>query len=168
MGGSLAAANDFLGGAYFAVFNASTATVTAELNYWGSDCPDSSCFYGPVSFTPWTDSLHVETYYECPGTGVDDGVPRSYALGRNFPNPFNPSTRIAYDVPAPGGHVELIVYSVTGTLVRRIVSEELEPGRHSAAWDGRDELGRHVSSGVYFYRLTADDFTDQRKMVVLK
>jgi len=121
-----------------------------------------------VNFTPWTDSLHVETYYECPGTGVDDELPRSFALGRNFPNPFNPSTRIAYDVPSPGGKVELVVYSVTGTLVRRIVDEELEPGRHSAAWDGTDEQGRHVSSGVYFYRLTANDFIDQRKMVLLK
>ena len=168
VGGSLAAANDFLDGAYFAVFNTSTAAVDAELNYWGDACVDSARFYGPVSFTPWTDSLHVETYYECPGTGVNDGLPRSYALGRNFPNPFNPSTRIAYDVPAPGGHVELVVYSVTGTLVRRIVSERLGPGWYSAAWDGKDELGRHVSSGVYFYRLTAQDFTDQRKMVLLK
>ena len=121
-----------------------------------------------MSFTPWTDSLHVETYYECPGTGVDDELPRNFALGRNFPNPFNPSTRIAYDVPAPGGKVELAVYSVTGALVRRVVSEAAEPGRHSVVWDGTDELGRQVSSGVYFYRLTAQDFVDQRKMVLLK
>jgi fibronectin type 3 domain-containing protein len=168
VGGSLATANDFLEGAYFGVFNTNTTTVIAELNYWGDACVDSARFFGPVSFTPWTDSLHVETYFECPGTGVDDGLPRSYALGRNFPNPFNPSTRIAYDVPSPGGHVELVVYSVTGTVVRRIVSEELEQGRHSAVWGGTDEQGRQVSSGVYFYRLTAQDFTDQKKMVLLK
>jgi hypothetical protein len=168
VGGSLATANDFLGGAYFGIFNTSIVAVDAEFNYWGSDCPDSAYFYGPANFIPWTDSLHVETYYECPGTGVDDELPRSFALGRNCPNPFNPITRIAYDVPAPGGDVELVIYSATGALVRRVVSGKSEPGRHSAVWDGTDERGRQVSSGVYFYRLTAQDFTDQKKMVLLK
>ena len=121
-----------------------------------------------MSYTPWTDSLHVETYFECPGTGVEDGLPTRYALGRNFPNPFNPSTRIAYDVPAPGGEVELAVYSVTGALVRQLVNGVVEPGRQSVVWDGTDDLGRHVSSGVYFYRMNAADLVEQRKMVLLK
>jgi parallel beta-helix repeat protein len=168
VGGSLTAANNFLEGGFFAVFNTGPTAMDAEFNYWRGTCPDSSWFYGPVNYTPWTDSLHVATHYECPGTGVDDAVPTRYALGRNLPNPFNPSTRIAYDVPAPGGRVELCIYNAAGALVRRVVDEVAEPGRHTALWDGTSELGRHVSSGVYFYRLTARGFTAQRKMVLLE
>ncbi|HYW68657.1 MAG TPA: FlgD immunoglobulin-like domain containing protein, partial [bacterium] len=86
----------------------------------------------------------------------------------NCPNPFNPVTRIAYDVPVPGGRVELAVYGVSGALVRRLLDEVTRPGRHVALWDGTDGAGRQVSSGIYFYRLTAPGFTEQRKMVLLK
>jgi parallel beta-helix repeat protein len=168
VGGSLAAANDFLEGGFFAVFNTGPTAVDAQFNYWRGTCPDSLWFYGQVSYSPWTDTLHITAYYECPGTGMDDAVPTRYALGRNLPNPFNPSTRISYDVPPPGSRVELSIYNAAGALVRRVVNGVAEPGRHTALWDGTDELGRRVSSGVYFYRLTARDFTEQRKMVLLK
>jgi hypothetical protein len=168
VGGSLSAANDFLDNAFFSVFNTGTAVVSAEYNCWASACVDSAWFYGPVDFVPWTDSLHVQTYDECPGTGVEDGLPARYALGRNVPNPFNPVTRIAYDVPAPGARVTLRVYSVGGALVAVLVDERVDPGRHVAVWDGTDTAGRSVASGVYFYRLEAGDFADQRKMVLMK
>ena len=168
VGGSLATANDFLDNSFFSVFNTGAATVSARFNYWGDACADSAWFYGPVSFVPWTDSLHVQTYYECPGTGVEDGLPVRYALRGNSPNPFNPSTRIVYDVPAPGGPVRLSVYNISGALVRELIAEETTPGRHVATWDGTDEAGRAVSSGVYFCRLEAGDFSGQRKMVLLK
>jgi len=168
VGGSLATANDFPGGAYFAVFNTGPAPVSATLNYWGDSCPDTLRFYGDVNYTPWTDSLHVQTHYDCPGTGIDGEFPTRYALSGNSPNPFNPVTRIAFDVPAPGGRVTLRVYSIAGALVRELVAGEVEPGRHSVVWDGTDSTGRPVASGVYFYRFDAGDFGDQRKMVLLK
>jgi len=168
IGGSLAKANDFLDGSYFAVFNTGPAALEAGFNYWGDACPDSARFYGPVNFSPWTDSLHVGTHYECTGIDVNGDLPVHYALRENCPNPFNPVTRIAYDVPAPGGRVELAVYGVSGALVRRLLDDVARPGRHVALWDGTDGAGRQVSSGIYFYRLTAPGFTDQRKMVLLK
>ena len=121
-----------------------------------------------VDYSPWTDSLHVQTYIECPGTGVDGELPVRYALGGNYPNPFNPVTRIAFDVPSPGAVVELRIYDVSGRLVRTLVDGEVPPGRHSAEWDGTDRSGAAVASGVYFYRFDAPGFGDSGRMVLLK
>jgi len=169
LGGSVLDANDFLGTALFGVFNSGSVEVLAAYNYWGSDCPDSTWFYGPVSYTPWTDSTHVEIFTECPGTGIEDNrLPHAFALSHGFPNPFNPVTRVVYDVPAPGGPVSLRVYSQAGRLVRTLVDELAPPGRHVAEWDGTNESGASVASGVYFCRYEAEDFADQRKIVLLK
>ncbi len=168
VGGSLSDANDFLGSAYFVIFNTGAVTINAEYNYWGSDCPDPAWFLGPVNYTPWTDSTHVEVYTECPTGAESDRLPVAYALGHGFPNPFNPVTRLIYDVPAPGGPVSLRVYSQAGRLVRTLVDEAAPPGRHVAEWDGTSESGAPVASGVYFCRYEAEDFADQRKLVLLK
>ena len=102
----------------------------------------------------------------------------SHELGQNFPNPFSHSTQIAYSVwhMAEGNEaishkplaISLKVYDLTGRLVRTLVDEEVEPGFHMALWDGQDSSGRRVSSGIYFYRLTAGDFTAVRSMMMLK
>jgi fibronectin type 3 domain-containing protein len=168
LGGTLETANDFINTGFLSIYSTGPAVISAELNYWGDDCPDSLWFVGNVDYVPWTDTLHVASYTECPSTGVEEGLPAVYALGENIPNPFNPVTRIQYDVPAPGGRVELSIYNVSGALVRELESGHVEPGRHVAVWDGRDRSGARVSSGVYFYRLEAADFKDQRKMVLLK
>jgi hypothetical protein len=102
-------------------------------------------------------------------TGVDgSSAPMAYALGGAVPNPFNPSTAITYNVPGGGGPVEIAVYDVTGRRVRTLVSGTTPPGTHRTQWDGRDDRGTRVSSGVYFYRMTAGSFHDTRKMVLLK
>jgi fibronectin type 3 domain-containing protein len=168
VGGSHADANDFLGTGLFMVLNTGPAIIDAEYNFWSDACVDSTWFLGAVDYTPWTDSLHVATYTECPGTGVDEELPVRFALRPNVPNPFNPVTRIAYDVPSPGGPLALRVYSASGRLVRTLVDRLEVPGRHSVAWDGTDNTGAAVASGVYFYRLDAAGFSDGGKMVLLK
>lgn len=89
--------------------------------------------------------------------GVGDGTPArpSFALAPNHPNPFNPSTRLEYSLPA-AGRVRLAVYDVAGRLVRTLVDAELPGGAHAAAWDGTDDHGRAAPSGTYFARLEAD------------
>jgi hypothetical protein len=93
-------------------------------------------------------------------------------LEQNRPNPFNPLTRIAFGVPGgPDGDavpVALTVYSVDGRTVRRLLDARLPAGRHSAVWDGRDDGGDAVASGVYFYRLTVGPEAISRRMVLLK
>ncbi|HYW68968.1 MAG TPA: FlgD immunoglobulin-like domain containing protein, partial [bacterium] len=168
VGGSHSDANDFLGTGLFMVLNTGPATIDAEFNFWSDACVDSTWFLGAVDYTPWTDSLHVETYTECPGTGIESGLPLRYALSPSFPNPFNPVTRIAYDVPSPGGPVGLRVYNASGRLVRTLVERHERPGRYSVEWDGTNESGATVASGVYFYRLDANGFAGSGRMVLLK
>jgi hypothetical protein len=89
------------------------------------------------------------------------------ALEQNTPNPFNPTTTIAYVLPERG-RAMIRVYGADGRLVRTLVDAAQEAGPHEVTWDGRDEHGHVVSSGVYFYRLETDRFRDSKKMVLLK
>jgi hypothetical protein len=93
--------------------------------------------------------------------------PDRYALEPNRPNPFNPVTTIAYDL-AHAGESRLVVYDVSGARVRELVDTKQPAGRYAVSWDGRDDAGRSVASGVYFYRLTSGAFSQTRKMVLLK
>jgi hypothetical protein len=88
-------------------------------------------------------------------------------LSQNVPNPFNPTTTIRFSLPA-SERVALAIYNANGALVRVLVDGVRERGSHEATWDGRDGAGGSVSSGVYFYRLTAGKFSESRKMVLLK
>ena len=94
-------------------------------------------------------------------------IPNSYALMQNYPNPFNPSTEISFDLPK-ASNVELRIFNVLGQQVRTLSNGAMEAGQHKIVWDGRDQGGSQVSSGVYFYRLTAGNYTDTKKMMLLK
>ena len=100
----------------------------------------------------------------------DGAVPAAFALGANYPNPFNPSTTIEYvvpDSPAPLP-VSLKVYDLGGRLVRVLVDAEQEPGIRRAEWDGRDESGRRSGSGIYFCHLVVGEHRATHKMVLIK
>jgi hypothetical protein len=86
---------------------------------------------------------------------------------KNYPNPFNPETIILYTLPA-GSEVRLVIYNVLGQHVRELVNAFQPSGQYGVRWSGRDELGRNVSSGVYFYRLHAGKNVVLRKMLLLK
>ena len=89
------------------------------------------------------------------------------ALHANVPNPFNPSTTIAFDLPGSMS-AELNLYDSTGRKVRRLVGGLQEAGSHHAVWDGRDDSGREVRSGVYFAQLKAGGETKTRKLVLMR
>jgi hypothetical protein len=101
-------------------------------------------------------------------TGID---PVAFAnnLDDNYPNPFNPTTTIKYSI-AEHGQVTLKIYNAAGQLVRTLINEEQAPvqGGFSKVWNGMNEQGQPVASGVYFYQLTAKDFSQTKKMVLLK
>ncbi|HUU28764.1 MAG TPA: CARDB domain-containing protein [archaeon] len=103
------------------------------------------------------------------GQAGKPGMPKAFSLSQNFPNPFNPSATIGYGVPEGGsGQVRLRVYDIRGNLVRTLVDKIKEAGYYAVTWDGTDERGLKVSSGVYFYRMQAGGFIQTRKMVLLK
>jgi hypothetical protein len=89
------------------------------------------------------------------------------ALSANFPNPFNPETTISYSV-AKAGEVSLRVYNTKGQLVKTLVSENKASGKHTAVWNGMDDHGKPVSSGMYLYRMQTGKFTSTRKMMLMK
>ena len=96
-------------------------------------------------------------------------LPEAFSLGRNVPNPFNPSTSISYSIPENGSiHVTLSVYDLRGKLVTSLVNEVKDAGVYQVFWNGRNDTGRELPSGVYFYRLQAGEFSQVRKMVLLK
>jgi hypothetical protein len=95
------------------------------------------------------------------------GPVSSNSLSQNYPNPFNPQTTIAFSVK-DRGLVSLKVYNVAGQLVRTLANEELAVGAHTKVWDGRDDAGQSVASGVYFYKIVANNFSQTKKMVLLK
>ncbi len=104
-------------------------------------------------------------------TGVDEGLEpefREFALRQNSPNPFNPTTAIRFAVPAGTERVKLTILNVNGRVVRTLVEGTADPGVHSKVWDGRNDRGEAVASGVYFMRLAADDRVETRKMTLLK
>jgi hypothetical protein len=94
-------------------------------------------------------------------------LPGTFQLGQNYPNPFNPSTEISFSLPN-AAHVELDVFNVLGQKVRSLVSSDMTAGEHTVMWDGQNASGATVSSGVYFYRIAAGNFTDTKKMMMLK
>ncbi len=94
-------------------------------------------------------------------------LPRSYALHQNFPNPFNPSTTIKYDLKQ-SGRVVLTVYNLLGQEVVKLVDENQEAGYKTVQWNGRNGNGTPVASGIYLYRFEAGDFVKIRKMILMK
>ena len=102
-------------------------------------------------------------------------LPRAFALSQNMPNPFNPTTTIAYAIPGnvdgaavEATYVRLHVYDIRGRRVATLVNGVQKPGRYTAVWDGRDATGHSAPSGVYFYRIETDRFTQSRKMMLVK
>jgi len=90
-------------------------------------------------------------------------------LMQNYPNPFNPSTRIEFLVPEGSAqNVSLVIYDVTGARVRTLVNSPMNPGRYISEWDGRNDSGNPVGSGVYFYQIRQKGFSDTKKMLLLK
>ncbi len=90
-----------------------------------------------------------------------------YVLAQNFPNPFNPSTQINFQI-AKTQKVSLKIYNLKGQLVKELVNEKMKIGSYSAIWDGTNSLGKQVSSGTYFYKIDAGIFSQTNKMVLLK
>ncbi len=107
--------------------------------------------------------------HECePVTGIDDDSSVSApALAQNYPNPFNPSTKIAFTLVRPG-EVNLTVHDLTGRPVRRLLAGWTDAGDHAIVWDGRNENGEPVASGVYFYRMETHGRLEAKKMVLLR
>jgi hypothetical protein len=103
-------------------------------------------------------------------TGVirqNEGLPRVFALEQNYPNPFNPSTVIRFAIPQTIS-TRIVVYDLLGSEVRSLINNEYNAGNYEVVWDGKNNLGQFVSTGVYIYRIQAGTFIATKKMMLLK
>ncbi len=98
---------------------------------------------------------------------ISVAAPKSYKLYNNFPNPFNPSTKIAFLLPKTT-HVKLIIYDIMGREIEKIADGKYPQGYNEVTWNGNNSFGVHVSSGIYFYRISAGAWSKVRKMMLLK
>lgn len=96
-------------------------------------------------------------------------MPKEFALFQNHPNPFNPVTQIRFQLPGES-HVKLTLYNISGQLVRTLLNKRMSAGEWTETWDGRNEQGQQVPSGVYFYRLSANEgeWTAMKKMILIR
>ncbi len=98
---------------------------------------------------------------------INVAAPQSYVLRQNYPNPFNPTTQIGYELPQ-AGQVNLIIYNSLGQEVRRLVDKQQAAGYHLVTWNGRDQNGKPVPSGIYHYRLQVEDHVATKRMLIAK
>ncbi len=142
----------------------------------------------PNGFYPSFNFLYVNTDDIVFGGTYDDGLfiggdlptfvntpnhaPAQFSLQQNYPNPFNPATNLGFRIAefpeGASGLVRLEIYDVLGRKITTLVNEELSPGVYEVVWDGRDESGIPVASGIYIYRLTAGDYTQAHRMLLMK
>ncbi|RKX30726.1 MAG: hypothetical protein DRP71_14605 [Verrucomicrobia bacterium] len=94
-------------------------------------------------------------------------TPRVFALNPNYPNPFNPMTKISFSLPE-GQHVRLAVFGIDGRKVATLLNEARGPGLHEVIWNGQDDTGRQAASGMYFYRIDAGPYSEVHKMTLMK
>jgi hypothetical protein len=145
------------------VVEAAISEIRAALR-WGFDAADDA---GIPKLTP------VESLQACQNTGslpsdlADGAAVRVNRLYPNEPNPFNPRTTIRFSLAQPG-EVQLLIYDVNGRLVRTLVDGKKDAGLHAAVWDGANDEGHKVGSGVYWSQMKAGSFVSSKKMVVLK
>jgi hypothetical protein len=100
---------------------------------------------------------------------VDKGskVPATFSLSNAYPNPFNPTTNIQFNL-AKSENVKLVVFNILGQKIKTLVNGEMKAGSYTATWNGRDEFGSEVASGIYFYRLESQSFNSTKKMILMK
>ena len=133
---------------------------------------DPGWWYNNPSFPPG--KVYI---YKNPYTAVEEeqnSLPKNFALSQNYPNPFNSTTTVPFQVGSGQWsvvspvHITLRIYNVRGQLVRTLVDEDKLSGSYKVVWDSRDNSGKEVTSGVYFYQLKAGNFKGSKKLLLIK
>jgi hypothetical protein len=121
--------------------------------------------YIPRHFLPTCDTITGVKWIE--GATEGENRPTAFFVSQNYPNPFNPQTNFKLSLPQ-ASHVKIEIFNILGQRVKTLVDKDMKAGVYIVDWDGKDEAGAEISSGVYFYRVVAGDFSDIRKMVFMK
>ncbi|RLD11147.1 hypothetical protein DRI50_10330, partial [candidate division KSB1 bacterium] len=101
------------------------------------------------------------------GIAENGQTPNKFELAQNYPNPFNPTTTISFKLPVRSD-VKLYIYNALGQKIRTLVNKGMAPGSYKVVWDAKNDTGRKVASGLYFYELRAKNFRQVHKMILMK
>ncbi len=143
-------------------------SLSADVMGYGSSSSNSSSPSYDGNGNPVPSSSDLTVSPEMPaGVHTNPIKPTSYSLEQNYPNPFNPTTQIAFNIAQPE-HVNVTIFNILGQRIATIVDGQMGPGAHIVMWDGRNQHGELLPSGVYFYRLSTPSFTAVKKMLLLK
>ena len=122
------------------------------------------------AWSTYRSNNHRDGYYDITLASVSSSneiIPADYSLGNNYPNPFNPITRISYGLPKDS-KVRITVYDINGRVVNLLVDNDEPAGQRSIIWNGKNDAGMAVAAGLYFYRMQAGNFHQTNKMILLK
>ncbi|HXF48737.1 MAG TPA: T9SS type A sorting domain-containing protein, partial [Verrucomicrobiae bacterium] len=145
-----------------------TPTIKAEWNCYNIDIPQSSRFSPNVDYNPYDNGCCTWCRLAVGEEENEITVNRPTELLQNYPNPFNPTTLIQFNLEKPE-RVNLEIFNILGQKVRTILAgEEFSAGPYAFLWDGKDEKGRGLSSGAYFYRLSTPTYSKTHKMMLVK
>ena len=120
-----------------------------------------------IEITTIDENFNVNIIASATGNDQDSEIPNVTKLYGNFPNPFNPVTTISFGL-AQSSEVKIEVFNILGQTVDTIVNERMDAGNHLIKWNGIDSNNHKVSSGVYFYRLSTETYSNTKKMLILK
>ncbi len=149
-------------------FGCSNPTVKAEWNCYNTDFPQSNRFSPNVDWNPYDNSCCIFCKIAAGDGDVGIKTVKPTSLFQNYPNPFNPTTLIQFNLERPE-KVDLEIFNILGQKVRTILAgEEFAAGPYTFLWDGKDQRGRALSSGVYFYRLQTPTYLQTKKMMLVK
>ncbi len=152
------AENDIIAGPNFVIANTGVATFKAGNSIVlkpGFIVIENGQFFG---LTGVASSINQD---------LDTDLPLEFRMFQNYPNPFNPSTTIKYSL-AKTARVKIAIFDITGQHIITLLDEEQPPGWNNIRWDGKNQFGNEVVSGMYFYRITAENFRQTRKMILMR
>ena len=177
-------ANDAVDEATTAVFIHTKQNTYGPFNVQKHENQKYTCSINTANFNPGKVWLEIRVNQESPlgftyRTGLDfktavggmrsetSELPNDFELHTNVPNPFNPETSIRFDLPRTR-FVEIDIYNIMGQKIRTLIHDTMDVGSYIVIWDGRNDHGEYAASGIYLCRLTSDDFTAVRKMVLVQ
>ena len=123
--------------------------------------------YSRFTGTVYFDDLEVEKIGSVTDVSSNEVIPAKFEVFQNYPNPFNPTTTISYAIPT-GSFVSLKIYDILGREVRTLVNTEQKPGVYNTVWNGDNNFGNKVASGIYIYRVVAGNKIQSKKMILMK
>lgn len=141
-----------------------------SFSYQSTNSPPRWIYYSVSGRDGYIFLFLIRAYVSSVGSNISEPIeilPSAYALDQNYPNPFNPETVISFSLPK-SSNVQIKIYDVLGNEIRTLIDEARFAGKHNIYWNSTDNFGKRVSSGVYFYTISADNFTQTKKMVLMK